>query len=72
MPSANFSIGSGICQFDTPDVVAFLSTHGLNLVIFDLNLNLDPVDVLTILDICPALTTFMFNAEWRKNPKGRS
>ena len=72
MPSLRiFSIDSGISQYDTPDVVAFLTTHGLNLVVLDLNLNVDPpVDVPTILDICPALTTFTFNADWRINPTG--
>ena len=48
-----------------PDVVAFLTAHGLNLVVLDLNPNVDPpVDVPTILDICPALTTFKFNADF--------
>ena len=72
MPSLRIlSIDSGISQYDTPDVVAFLTAHGLNLVVLDLNLNVDPpVDVPTILDICPALTTFMFNADWRINPTG--
>ena len=71
MPSAIFSINSGISQYDSPDIVAFLTTHGLNLVVLDLNLNVDPpVDVPTILDICPALTTFTFNADWRVNPTG--
>jgi hypothetical protein len=36
-------------------VMAFLTTHGLNFVVLDLNLNVDPpVDVPTILNICPA------------------
>ncbi|KAF8811655.1 hypothetical protein BYT27DRAFT_7160670 [Phlegmacium glaucopus] len=65
----SFAIDSGISQYDTPDVVAFLTSHGLNLVMLDLNLNVDPpVDVPTVLDICPALTTFTFNADWRINP----
>ena len=70
MPSLrSFAIDSGISQYDTPDVVAFLTSHGLNLVFLDMNLNVDPpVDVPTILDICPALTTFTFNADWRINP----
>ena len=72
MPSLRiFSIDSGISQYDTPDVVTFLTAHGLNLVVLDLNLNVDPpVDVPTILDICPSLTTFTFNADWRINPTG--
>jgi hypothetical protein len=70
MPSLrSFAIDSGISQMDTPDIVAFLTSHGLNLVILDMNLNVDPpVDVPTILDICPNLTTFTFNADWRINP----
>ena len=72
MPSLrSFAIDSGISQYETPDVEAFLKIHGLNLVLLDLNLNVDPpVDVPTILDICPALTTFTFNADWRINPTG--
>jgi len=36
-----------------------------------MNLNVDPpVDVPTVLDICPALTTFTFNADWRINVFG--
>ena len=70
MPSLrSFAIDSGINQYDTPDVVAFLTSHGLNLVFLDLNLIVDPpVDVPTVLDICPSLTTFTFNADWRINP----
>ena len=50
---------------------SFLTTHGLNLVVLDLNLNVyPPVDVATILDICPAFTTFTFNADWGINPTG--
>ena len=65
----SFTIDSGISQYDNPDIVAFLTSHGLNLIILDLNLNFDPpVDVPTILDMCPALTTFAFNADWRINP----
>jgi hypothetical protein len=67
MPSLrSFAIDAGINQYDPPDVVAFLRSHGLNLVILDMNLNVDPpVDVPTVLDICPGLTAFTFNADWR-------
>jgi hypothetical protein len=66
MPSLRiFSIYSGIIQYGAPDVVDFLTAHGLNLVVLDLNSNVDPpVDVPMILDICPVLTIFMFNADW--------
>ena len=72
MPSLrSFAIDSGISQYDTPDVIAFLASHGLNLVILDMNMNVDTfVDVPAILDICPSLTTFTFNADWRINPTG--
>ena len=72
MPSLrSFAIDSGITQYDTPDIIAFLTSHGLDLVFLDMNLNVDPpVDIPTILDICPALTTFTFNADWRINPSG--
>ena len=70
-PCDFFSVDSDISQYDTPDVVAFLTAHGLNLVVLVLNLNVDsPVDVPTILDICPALTTFAFNADWLPNGRG--
>ena len=70
MPSLrSFAIDSGISQYDTPDVIAFLTSHGLNLIFLDLNLNMDPpIDLPTVLDLCPALTTFTFNADWRINP----
>ena len=72
MPSLrSFAVDSGISQYDTPDIIAFLTSHGQNLVVLDLNLNVDPpVDVPTVLDICPALTTFTFNADWRLNVLG--
>jgi hypothetical protein len=73
MPSLRIlSIDSGISQCGTPDVVALLTNRDLNLVILDLNLNVEPpVAVPTILDIiCPALTTFTFNADRRINPTG--
>ena len=72
MPSLRiFSVDSGISQYDTPNVVAFLTAHDLNLLVLDLNLNVDPpVDVPTIFDICPVLTTFTSNPDWRINPTG--
>jgi hypothetical protein len=55
--------------FDRRCVITFFTTHGLNFVVLNLNLNVDlPVDVPTILDICTALTTFTFNADRRINP----
>ena len=69
MPSPRvFSIDFGISQYESPDVVVFLTTHGLNLVVLDLKSERrSHVDAPTILDICPALTTFTFNADWRIN-----
>ena len=58
MPSAIFSpIDSGISRYiyNTRDVLAFLTFHGLNIVVLILNLKVDPpVDVPTVLGICPA------------------
>ena len=74
-------VGLVLCEYfilsfvsanDTSDV-AFLTAHGINLFVLDLNLNVDPrapVDIPTILDICPALTPFTFNADLRINPTG--
>ena len=74
-------VGLVLCEYfilsfvsanDTSDVT-FLTAHGINLFVLDLNLNVDPrapVDIPTILDICPALTPFTFNADLRINPTG--
>ncbi|KAF8960422.1 hypothetical protein BDZ97DRAFT_1665771 [Flammula alnicola] len=63
----SFCIDSGTSVHDVPDVVEFLRNHGAELVLLDLNLN-PLVDVSTVLDLCPNLSTFTFNADWRIMP----
>ena len=49
---------------DFPDLVEFLTEHGSGLTFLDLNC-IPPLDVPTILDLCPLLNTFTFNPDWR-------
>ncbi|RDX52090.1 hypothetical protein OH76DRAFT_243418 [Lentinus brumalis] len=49
---------------DFPDIVEFLTEHGSELTFLDLNC-IPPLDIPTILDVCPMLTTFTFNPDWR-------
>ena len=49
---------------DLPDVDEFCKRHGTNLIFLDLNC-LQILDVAAILDLCPNLTTFSFNGDWR-------
>ncbi|KAH9944087.1 uncharacterized protein BXZ73DRAFT_87049 [Epithele typhae] len=49
---------------DFPDVLDFLAEHGSELTTLDLNC-IPPVDVAAVLDLCPLLTTFTFNPDWR-------
>ncbi len=49
---------------DLPDLVEFLTEHGSELTFLDLNC-IPPLDVPTILDLCPQITTFTFNPDWR-------
>ena len=48
---------------DFPDLVEFLSEHGAELTTLELNC-IPPLDVPTVLDLCPLLTTFTFNPDW--------
>ncbi len=57
----SFSIDSST---GAQDPVEFLARHGSNLALLDLNLK-NPADVPLILDLCPNLHTFTFNADWR-------
>ena len=51
---------------DNPDVVVFLATHGLNLVVLDLNLNVDPLLMFPRTSIsAQLLLPSSFNADWR-------
>ncbi|KAL7285170.1 hypothetical protein PYCCODRAFT_1365884 [Trametes coccinea BRFM310] len=49
---------------DFPDLLEFLRMHGSELTLLDLNI-IPTLDVPTILDLCPLLTTFTFNPDWR-------
>ncbi|KAH9478036.1 hypothetical protein JR316_0010272 [Psilocybe cubensis] len=61
-----FSVDSGKSVHDVPDVLEFVKAHGLSLALLDLNCS--PVDVPAVLDLCPNLTTFTFNADWPAPP----
>ncbi|KAG6860724.1 hypothetical protein C0995_008167 [Termitomyces sp. Mi166 len=52
---------------DQPDIVSFLAAHGAGLTFLDLNC-IPTLDVPEILDLCPKLTSFSFNADWRLQP----
>ncbi|KAF5383075.1 hypothetical protein D9615_004878 [Tricholomella constricta] len=54
---------------DQPDAVGFLTPHGSKLTFLDLNC-IPPLEVPDILELCPELTTFSFNADWRLQPPG--
>lgn len=47
---------------DIPDIMAFLTQHGSELTFLDLNC-IAPLKTAAILDLCPFLTTFAFNAD---------
>ncbi|KIK63106.1 hypothetical protein GYMLUDRAFT_72342 [Collybiopsis luxurians FD-317 M1] len=60
----NLSLDCGHLRTDTPDVIGFLEIFGKNLNVLDVN-SITPLDVPEILDLCPALEVFSFNADWR-------
>jgi hypothetical protein len=59
-----FGIDDGTSLQDHQDVTEFLKNHGANLVLLDLNLK-NFVNIPLVLDLCPNLQTFAFNADWR-------
>lgn len=63
----SFSFHFGAYTHDVPDVLAFLAHHGMTLLFLDLNC-IPALDVRTILDLCPFLTTFCFNPDWKIAP----
>ncbi|KAF9240411.1 hypothetical protein BU15DRAFT_74003 [Melanogaster broomeanus] len=63
----SFSFDFGTNRHDLPDVVSFLAQHGTTLLFLDLNC-IPALDVRTILDLCPFLTTFCFNLDWKIAP----
>ncbi|KAJ7582564.1 hypothetical protein C8J56DRAFT_1055618 [Mycena floridula] len=60
----SLSLDSGNSRHDQPDVVTFLENHGSKLLFLDLHC-VPVLDIPKILDLCPLLTTFSFNADWR-------
>ncbi|KAI6017129.1 hypothetical protein EDC04DRAFT_2576873 [Pisolithus marmoratus] len=63
----SFSFDFGANTHDMPDVVGFLAQHGATLLFLDLNC-IPALDIRTILDLCPILTTFCFNLDWKILP----
>lgn len=49
---------------ELPDVEEFLHNHGAGLAFLDINC-IPPLDVPAILEVCPSLTSFSFNPDWR-------
>ncbi|KAI0348452.1 hypothetical protein BDW22DRAFT_1385820 [Trametopsis cervina] len=49
---------------ELPDIEAFLQNHGSQLTYLDINC-IPPLDVPMVLDLCPSLTSFSFNPDWR-------
>ncbi|KAI0080119.1 hypothetical protein K474DRAFT_1590845 [Panus rudis PR-1116 ss-1] len=49
---------------DLPDILEFLTHQGRNLTFLDIY-SIPPLDVASVLDLCPMLQTFAFNMDWR-------
>ncbi|KAH6913952.1 hypothetical protein BKA70DRAFT_1396800 [Coprinopsis sp. MPI-PUGE-AT-0042] len=58
-----FSIDSGISKGPHPDVKGFLAQHGEGLKFLDLD-TIFGLEIAKLLDYCPQLQTFTFNADW--------
>jgi hypothetical protein len=63
------TIDCGSLRTDMPDIVTFLKNHGARLYFLDINC-IPPFDVPVILDLCPMLSAFCFNADWRTQQPG--
>ncbi|KAJ3853213.1 hypothetical protein EV368DRAFT_39352 [Lentinula lateritia] len=61
----NLSIDCGNSRSETPDIVGFLERHGDKLKVLDIN-SIPPLEVPDILELCPQLEVFSFNADWRQ------
>ncbi|KAJ2928286.1 hypothetical protein H1R20_g8798, partial [Candolleomyces eurysporus] len=60
-----FSYSTGLYTGAVPDaILTFLQFHGNTLEFLDLDTNL-PLDIASILDVCPHVSTFAFNADCR-------
>lgn len=60
--SVSFDFDTG--QDGFPDIMEFLKEHGTQLTFLDINC-VSPLNTAAILDLCPFLTTFTFNLDWR-------
>jgi hypothetical protein len=54
---------------DLPDIMEFLAQHGSGLMFLDLNC-VCTLNTAAILDLCPSLTSFTFNADWYLSTQG--
>ncbi|KAG1733391.1 uncharacterized protein EDB91DRAFT_1149341 [Suillus paluster] len=63
----SFSFDFGSKREDVPDILSFLCTHGTSLLFLDLNC-IPALDIRTVLDLCPLLTAFSFNLDWKIAP----
>ena len=63
----SFAVSTGSSVNDVPDIEGFLAQHGTNLVYLDLD-TVEPLAVPKILDFCPNLLSFAFNADWEIKP----
>ncbi|KIK42335.1 hypothetical protein CY34DRAFT_83741 [Suillus luteus UH-Slu-Lm8-n1] len=63
----SFSFDFGSKSEDIPDVLSFLGTHGTSLLFLDIDC-IPVLDIRTILDLCPLLTAFSFNIDWKIAP----
>lgn len=65
LPRLNtFTFDMGAEQSDLPDILEFLTAHGGGLEYLDVN-GIEKLPVVEILNLCPVLTTFIFNPDWK-------
>ena len=69
MPALRNVMLDSINSSDQPDVIPFLAKHGSKLVFLDLDC-VTALNVPIILDLCPELNTFAFNADWTLSVPG--
>lgn len=59
-----FSLQCGLSGQQEPDIIPFLRQHGLDLLFLGLDC-IPELNVPQILELCPSLTGFAMNADWR-------
>ena len=69
MPALRNVMLDSFNSFDQPDVIPFLAKHGSKLVYLDVDC-VTALNVPVILDLCPELNTFAFNADWAMSVPG--